>query len=278
MLKQLTFFSLYYVLTEGKTFQNLNVSSPAPVTIVCPEGFIAKNNTRLVCPVNVATFYKLGYFHTIISLFEYPCVDTISFVVLENIKLQTCEPVSILSNNVPSSVFQNLIVLSAEPPPDASTPCVCGLQAKPFTAAQCWLNLLIGIADLLDQIINLLSLPPEARWFPSYDHFKPQTYCVWPSYLLMIDFWLSLKSLKLIVLSRDPVANKLALHAKELTLSSWPATSYILEHFNVSQIYVVPWLVPIAMWEPESFQLILEIECGLMSTKRRTLLLLAFQK
>ena len=30
----------------GKIFQNLNVSSPAPVTIVVPSGFIARYNTR----------------------------------------------------------------------------------------------------------------------------------------------------------------------------------------------------------------------------------------
>lgn len=36
--------------------------------------------------------------------------------------LQTCEPVSMLSNIVLSNVFQNFIVLSAEPPPEASTP------------------------------------------------------------------------------------------------------------------------------------------------------------
>lgn len=47
---------------------------------------------------------------------------TISFVFLENIRLQTCEPVSMLSKRVLSSVFQNLMVLSAEPPPLASTP------------------------------------------------------------------------------------------------------------------------------------------------------------
>ncbi len=89
VFKKVDFFDFPSVLVSGNTFQNLNVSSPAPVTIVCPDGFIAKNNTRLVWPVRVVTFYKLGYFHTMISLFEYPCVDTNSFVVFENIKLQT---------------------------------------------------------------------------------------------------------------------------------------------------------------------------------------------
>ena len=51
---------------EGNTFQNLKVSSPAPVTTDCPSGDIPKYNTRYVCPVKVATFVILGYFHTII--------------------------------------------------------------------------------------------------------------------------------------------------------------------------------------------------------------------
>jgi hypothetical protein len=59
-------------LVLGKTFQNLRVSSPAPVTMVSPLGFIARNKTRLVCPVNVVIFYNVGYFHTTISLFENP--------------------------------------------------------------------------------------------------------------------------------------------------------------------------------------------------------------
>lgn len=74
-------------------------------------------------------------------MFEYPWVLTNYFVVFENNKLQTWEPVSILSSKVPSNVFQNLILLSAEPPPEAKIPWLCGLHAIPFTAALCWLNL-----------------------------------------------------------------------------------------------------------------------------------------
>ena len=278
VLRNVDFLDLISVLAYGNTFQNLRVSSPAPVTMVWPDGFIAKNNTRLVCPVKVVTFSKLGYFQTIISLFEYPCVETNSFVVLENIRLQTWEPVSILSSIVPSRVFQNFMVLSADPPPEAKTPCVWGLQARALTAAECWLNLLIGTFDRLDQIINLLSFPPDASWFPSKDHFSPHTSWVCPSYLWTIERWFCLRSLKLIVLSRDPLASMFVLQARELTLSSWPATSYNLTHFEVSQIYVVPWLVPIAMWVPGSFHPILEIEWGFKSKNLRTLLLLAFQK
>ncbi len=219
VLRLFAFLVFAAFLPNGKAFQKRRVSSPAPVTIVCPDGFIAKNSTLLVCPVKVLTFYKLGYFHMIISLFEYPWVDTIYLVVFENIRLHTWEPVSILSRRVPFRVFQNLIVRSAEPPPEAKTPWLWGLQARALTAAQWWLNLLIGVFEEFDHIISLLSLPPEARWFPSNDHFNPQTSCVWPSYLLTICRSDSLRSLITIVLSLDPLASKFPLHARELTLS-----------------------------------------------------------
>ena len=53
------------LLAFGKIFQNLSLSSPAPVTIELPSGFIAKYKTRKVCPVRVAIFSIDGYFHTI---------------------------------------------------------------------------------------------------------------------------------------------------------------------------------------------------------------------
>ncbi len=58
---------LFYFLTLlGKAFQNLRVSSPAPVTMVYPEGFIAKKRTLLEWPVKVVVFCRLGYFHIMI--------------------------------------------------------------------------------------------------------------------------------------------------------------------------------------------------------------------
>lgn len=42
-----------------------------------------------VCPVKVAIFCMVGYFHTITWLREYPCVDTISFTFFDHIKLHT---------------------------------------------------------------------------------------------------------------------------------------------------------------------------------------------
>jgi len=50
----------------GNTFQNLSVSSPAPVTRVYPSGLHDRYNTLNVWPVKVASFFIVGYFHTII--------------------------------------------------------------------------------------------------------------------------------------------------------------------------------------------------------------------
>jgi len=137
-------------------------------------------------------------------------------------RLHTWEPVSILSNRVPLRVFQNLMVLSADPPPDAKTPWLWGFHARPFTAAQCWLNLFTGIVECVFHIKSLLSLPPEANDCPSNDHFKPQIYCVWPWYTDTKSLAFILTSWIFMLLSRDPLANKLPDHDSELTLALWP--------------------------------------------------------
>ena len=106
----------------GNIFQKRRVSSPAPVTIFYPHGLIERYKTRKEWPVNVATFYIVGYFHTIIWFKEYPWVETISLDVFENIKLQTWDPVSIALIGCNVWVFQNLMHLSAVPPPVAKSP------------------------------------------------------------------------------------------------------------------------------------------------------------
>ena len=88
-----------------------------------------------MCPVNVAIFYICGYVHTIIWFNEYPCVLTNSFEVLENIKFQTWDPVSKNLIQDLFKTFQNLIHLSAVPPPVAKIPCSCGDHPIAFTAA-----------------------------------------------------------------------------------------------------------------------------------------------
>ena len=148
---------------------------------------------------------------------------TIYLVFLENIKLQTWDPVSILSINELSKVFQNFIVLSADPPPEARTPWLCGSQAIPFTAAQWDVNLQIGVELWALQMNSLLSLPPDASRLLSNDHFKPQTSWVCPSYRDTILLWRSRISLMWIDRSLEPLASKPSPQATELTLEVWPA-------------------------------------------------------
>lgn len=168
------------------------------------------------------------------------------------------------------------MVRSADPPPEAKTPWLWGLHANPLTAAQCWLNLLIGAVDRVFQIMSLLSLPPDAREYPSNDHFKPQTYCVWPCIIETISLELILVSWILMVLSLDPLARRLPCHESELTLALCPNMSWTLAFLYKSHISVTPWLLPIEICEPGWFQAILVIELGLISQNLTTLLLLPF--
>lgn len=135
---------LFEQLGFGKTFQNLRVSSPAPVTIVLPSGLIARYKTLNECPVNVLILSIFGYFHIFISFCEYPCVLTISLRTLENIRLQTWEPTSTDFVVFPVKVFLNLIVRSAVPPPETSRQCWWGDHAIALTAALWSQNLRTG--------------------------------------------------------------------------------------------------------------------------------------
>ena len=118
--------------------------------------------------------------------------------------MQTWEPVSIDFIVVPYKVFLNLMVLSAVPPPDNKRPCWWGDQVTALTAAMWSLYLTTGSLDFWFQMYSLLSFPPEHNCWPSGDHFKPQTYCLW-----FVNFEkkgpLHRGSLCKIVLSLDPV-------------------------------------------------------------------------
>ncbi len=219
------------------------------MTIVLPSGLIARYNTRYVCPVRVAIFYILGYFHTLISLWEYPCVLTNSFNVLLKIKLHTCDPTSIVLTVVPLRVFLNLIVRSAVPPPEARRPCWCGDQAIALTAAVWSVNLRIGSEEWEFHTSSLLSLPPEHNCWSSGDHFSPQIYCLCPTSFDM-NGWLIRKSLCKIVLSRDPVLRMVEFQAMAPTRLVCPGkvlTRFIL---LTSQICTSPLLVPRAKLGP----------------------------
>lgn len=183
-----------------------------------------------------------------------------------------------LSRRDPSSVFQNLIVLSAEPPPEAKTPWLWGLHAIPLTAAEWEVNLQIGVVLFALHMNNLLSLPPEASKLWSNDHLSPHTSWVWPSYFETIRLKRYLTSLIRILLSLDPLARIPSPHATELTRALWPLYSLTRQLLATSHSYIVPLLVPMAICEPWLFQFKLEIESGTRSQNLSTLLLLAFQK
>ena len=149
--------------TTGNSFQNLKVSSPAPVTTVSLSGDKSIYNTLLLCPLSSATGCIQGYFHMLIRFSEYPWLETSSWVLIENFKLQTWE--FVLMHIVCSDewMFHSLIVLSAVPPPDAIMFELWGHQSKAFTAALWPESIVTGFVFNELQSMILLSLPPETK-------------------------------------------------------------------------------------------------------------------
>mmetsp|Transcript_6390 Transcript_6390/g.26873 ORF Transcript_6390/g.26873 Transcript_6390/m.26873 type:complete len:242 (-) Transcript_6390:645-1370(-) len=117
----------------------------------------------------------------------------------------------------PETAFQNLIVRSAVPAPDARSPRRCGLHAIALTAATCSANLHAGTCfrgfvkpvpappprrpvvvaaeeearvprvARASQTRSLLSLPPEASRSPHGDQRSPQTSCRCAAAILVHD-------------------------------------------------------------------------------------------
>ncbi len=174
---------------------------------------------------------------------------TISWVVLENIRLQTWEPVSTAWRGCNVCVFQKRMWRSAVPPPVASRPFWWGDHPIAFTAAVCSWNLTRGLLERRFQIISLLSLPPDASYWLSNDHLRPHTSCLWP---VIFSKWVpgALKSLYRMLWSRLPVLTIDLFQAIELTLPWWPAKFLTSLLYWVSQIWVKPECVPTARWVP----------------------------
>lgn len=143
---------------------------------------------------------------------------TISCVVLENMRLQTWEPVSTACRGCKVCVFQNLIWRSAVPPPVARRPFWCGDQPMAFTAAVCSWNFTTGLFECRFQIISLLSLPPEASCWSSKLHLSPQTSYLCPISLLKCCPG-ARKSRCKMLRSRLPVLTTDLFQAIELTLA-----------------------------------------------------------
>ena len=171
---------------------------------------------------------------------------TNSFTFLEYIRLQTWLPVSTQCIGLQVRVFQNLMHLSAVPPPLHIVPCWWGDQAMAFTAATWSVNFTRGLVGfVLFQIISLLSLPPEANYCSSGLHLRPQTSCLWPSSLAKKSSF-ALISLCNIDLSREPLLMNEVFHAMQPILPSWPAYFFTIFYFYTSQFYNIPLVVPTA--------------------------------
>lgn len=91
--------------------------------------------------------------------------------------LQTWEPVStVLIRWVWGSwVFQNRMVRSAVPPPEARRFDWVGDHAIAFTAAMWEVNVWRGWVVRWSQMSSLLSFPPDARRLDEALYFNPQT-------------------------------------------------------------------------------------------------------
>lgn len=95
------------------------------------------------------TFAMDGYFQSMIWFWEYPWVLTISLTFLLHARLQTWLPVSMLFIWCPFVVFQNLMHLSAVPPPEARRLLWWGDHVIALTAAVCSVNFRIGCCEWL---------------------------------------------------------------------------------------------------------------------------------
>lgn len=77
-------------------------------------------------------------------------------------------------------VFQNLMVRSAVPPPEASRLDWKGHHASALTAAVCAVKRCRGAPPAAPHTCSRLSLPPLASCAPLGDHFRPHTSCSCP--------------------------------------------------------------------------------------------------
>ena len=124
--------------------------------------------------------------------------------MIENIMLQTWDPVSTDLMHFFSFMFQILMHLSVDPPPVAKIDIWWGDHANAFTAALCSLNLAKHLSVRMSQIDTMLSLPPDAIMLPSNDHLTPQTSWRW---LVNLEIYLFVLTSQIMTeLSLDPLA------------------------------------------------------------------------
>eukprot|EP00826_Nyctotherus_ovalis_P004660 TRINITY_DN11022_c0_g1_i2.p1 TRINITY_DN11022_c0_g1~~TRINITY_DN11022_c0_g1_i2.p1 ORF type:complete len:142 (-),score=10.80 TRINITY_DN11022_c0_g1_i2:40-465(-) len=139
---------------------------------------MARCGTLLQCPAIVPVLARLHALHSEIALLMYPCVLTSSFPSLENSKLHTWDPVSVLRRHLVSMQSHIFMLLSAMPPPVASRLLLSGLHASALTAAEWPGKLKRGELWWRFQRKTLLSFPPLASIRPvSYTHLTLPTIC-----------------------------------------------------------------------------------------------------
>ena len=146
----------------------------------------AMKRTLEVWPVSSAIFTIDGYFQRVSWFWENPWELSSSLSFLFHNKAHTWEPVSTEFKHAPVWVFQNFMLLSSPPPPEASKLLWKGHQARAFTADVCssslWSHCVAAFEDAIDlsHMNRRLSLPPLANCRPEGDHLSPQTSCWWP--------------------------------------------------------------------------------------------------
>ena len=173
---------LFFSFICGQIFQSLMVSSAATLATVELSGDVVRSRTLLEWPVRSATFISdsdmfLGYFQMVNWLWLNPCPVTSSLYSVFQTMLDTWLPVSQLNISVMLLVFHTRTVRSTVPPAVASTLDCHGHQDTALTADWCEVMVCSGVSRPVLHTCTQLSLPPEAKVFPSWDHERPQTSC-----------------------------------------------------------------------------------------------------
>lgn len=180
-----------------------------------------------VWPVSLDIFTIDGYFHRMSWFSVKPWELSNSRSCLFHRRAQTCEPVFTEFKQEPVWLFQNLIHMSAPPPPEARRLLWKGHQARAFTAAlwssSLWSHCIGEFEEAIDlsHMKRRLSFPPLANCWPEADHFSPQTPWWCPLYVSIMCS-LTLTSLLMIFASIPPVVRMWLFQAREFTRNWWP--------------------------------------------------------
>ena len=168
-------------------------SSAPIVATFWPHGEPLIHKMRSSWPWRSLTRPNFGYFHSLSALFGKPPAVIISRYSVFHIIPATWFSVSNSSNFWPLEQFQSFTLLSAVPPPEARRLFFHGHQASAWNWITCeknqitltlawwsvkvWSGWVQSVETSLVQMLTVLSLPPEARYWPFGFHFKPVTSC-----------------------------------------------------------------------------------------------------